>query len=46
MDIKKVVIVSLIFIAFLACATVLVAQFKPQMHKTMQFEQIIFKRSK
>lgn len=46
MDVKKIIIISVIFMAFLAVSTVVIAQIKPQMHKSMQFEQIIFKRSK
>ena len=46
MDVKKIIIISVIFFVFLAIATVIVSQIKPQMHKSLQFEQIIFKRSK
>ena len=45
MDIKKIISISIIFIVLLAIATVVIAQVKPQMHKTFMFEQIIFKRS-
>ena len=45
MDTKKIVTFSLIFIMLLAVATVIIAQMKPQMHKMIMFEQIIFKRS-
>ena len=45
MDIKKIVIISIVFIILLALATVIISQIKPQMHKTILFEQIIFKRS-
>lgn len=46
MDIKKVVTISVIFIVLLAIATVIIAQIKPQMHKTILLEQIIYKRAK
>ena len=45
MDIKKIVTTSIIFIVLLAIATIVIAQVKPQMHKTIMFEQIIYKRS-
>ncbi len=44
---NKIVIISLITIAILACATAVTLMLKPQMHKTIQMEQIIYKyRSK
>lgn len=43
---NKIVIISLITIAVFACATVATMTLKPQMHKTIQMEQIIFKRVK
>ena len=46
MDIKKIITASIIFIVLLAIATVVIAQIKPQMHKTLMFEQIIYKRAK
>ena len=46
MDIKKIVTISVIFIVLLAIATVVIAQIKPQMHKTILLEQIIYKRAK
>ena len=46
MDIKKVFTISIIFILFLAVATVVITQLKPQMHKTFVLEQIIYKRVK
>lgn len=46
MDIKKIVTISIIFIALLAIATAIIIQIKPQMHKMIMFEQIIYKRAK
>jgi len=46
MDIKKIVTISIIFIALLAIATVVIIKLKPQMHKTILLEQIIYKRAK
>jgi len=46
MDTKKIITISLIFIALLAVATVAIAVVKPQMHKSFQFQQIIFKKVK
>lgn len=46
MDVKKIIIVSAIFMIFLAVSTVVIAQIKPQMHKSFQFQQIIFKKAK
>ena len=46
MDVKKIIIISIVFIALLAVATVAIAVVKPQMHKSFQFQQIIFKRVK
>lgn len=45
MDTKKIITVSLICLAVMAVMTILAAQIKPKMHKTIMFEQIIFKRS-
>lgn len=44
MDTKKIVTISLIAIVILAIATVVIAQIKPKMHKTIMLEQIIFKK--
>ncbi|MBO6087809.1 hypothetical protein J6P92_05640 [bacterium] len=46
MDIKNLITVSVIFMIFLTAVTVVVINFKPQMHKSVVFEQIIYKRSK
>jgi hypothetical protein len=46
MEVKKIIVISLIFMVFAALATVFIVQLKPQMHKSLQFQQIIFKRSK
>ena len=46
MDTKKIITISLIFITLLAVATVAIAVVKPQMHKSFQFQQIIFKKVK
>lgn len=43
---NKIVIISLIAIAVFACATIATITLKPKMHKTIQMEQIIFKRAK
>ncbi len=43
---NKIVVISLIAIAVFACATVATLTLKPQMHKTILMEQIIFKRVK
>ena len=45
MNIKKMIVISIIFIALLSVMTVIIAQVKPKMHKTIMLEQIIFKRS-
>lgn len=46
MDIKKIITFSIIFLALLAIATIAIIQLKPQMHKMIMFEQIIYKRAK
>ncbi len=46
MDIKKIVTISIIFLVLLAIATVVIAQLKPQMHKSFMLEQIIYKKAK
>ena len=46
MDIKKIVSISIIFLVLLVIATAVIAQVKPQMHKTIMLEQIIYKRAK
>lgn len=45
MNTKKIIMISLVCIVVMAIMTVVIAQIKPQMHKTIMFEQIIFKRS-
>lgn len=44
MNIKKIIIFSLVFLMLLGVATILIFKIKPQMHKTFLFEQIIYKR--
>lgn len=46
MDTKKIITISIIFIVLLAAATATIAIVKPQMHKSFQFQQIIFKKVK
>lgn len=43
---NKIIIILLIIIALFACVTLATLALKPQMHKTIQMEQIIFKRVK
>ncbi len=43
---NKIVVITLIAIIVFAFATVVTMALKPQMHKTIQMEQIIFKRVK
>ena len=45
MDFRKVIKVFIIFVILLAIATGIVIAMKPQMHKMIMFEQIIYKRS-
>lgn len=45
MDLKKILKVCVIFLILLAIATGIVIAVKPQMHKMIMFEQIIYKRS-
>lgn len=46
MDTKKFVSVLIIFVILMITVTAVIAKIKPQMHKSVMFEQIIFKRSK
>lgn len=43
---NKILTVSLILVALLVCATIGTIALKPQMHKSVSLEQIIFKRAK
>ena len=45
MNIKKIVSVLIIFIILLTASTIIVSQLKPQMHKMILLEKIIYKRS-
>ena len=45
MDLRKIIKVFIIFVILLAIATSIVIAVKPQMHKMILFEQIIYKRS-
>ena len=42
----KIAIITIITLIIIAAATAVIANIKPQMHKTFQLENIIFKRSK
>lgn len=42
----KITIIAIITLIILAAVTAVIANIKPQMHKTFQLENIIFKRSK
>ncbi len=42
----KIAIIAIITLIIVAAATAVIANIKPQMHKTFQLENIIFKRSK
>jgi len=46
MDVKKILIVLMVFVILLVMATVVITQIKPKMHKTILLEQIIYKRVK
>ncbi len=41
----KITIIAILTLLVLAVSTVITANFKPKMHKTIQLENIIFKRS-
>lgn len=43
---NKIIVISVLFIVILTCATIATLTIKPQMHKSIMFEQIIFKRTK
>ena len=42
----KIAIISVIVLVILALSTTLIANIRPQMHKTSMLENIIYKRSK
>lgn len=42
----KITIIAIISLLILAISTAIIANIKPQMHKSFQLENIIFKRSK
>ncbi len=42
----KIAIIAIITLIIVAAATAVIANIKPQMHKTFRLENIIFKRSK
>lgn len=42
----KITIIAIISLLILAISTAVIANIKPQMHKSFQLENIIFKRSK
>ena len=44
MDFKKIIVIAFLFIALLGIATAIVSTIRPEMHKMVIFEQIIFKR--
>ncbi len=46
METKKLVAILLIFIVALGVATLVIAAKKPEMHKMIMFERIIFIRGK
>lgn len=41
----KIAIISIIILVILAISTTLIINIKPEMHKTIMLENIIFKRS-
>lgn len=44
---NKIIVISLVVIVLFIAATAITVALKPQLHKTVQFEQIIYKfRSK
>lgn len=46
MKTQKIIVISLLTILILTVATIAAFMLKPQMHKTIQIEQIIFKKVK
>lgn len=46
MNITKIAIITIIMLIILAVVTTITTSMKPQMHKTIMLEKIIFKRSK
>ncbi len=46
MNTSKIITVTVILFVILGICTCIVASTKPNMHKTMQLEQIIYKRGK
>ncbi len=46
MNAIKIAIITIIILILLAIVTTITASMKPQMHKTIMLENIIFKRSK
>lgn len=46
MNVTKITLITIIFLIILAVVTSIAANMKPQMHKTIMLENIIFKRSK
>ncbi len=42
----KITVIAIITMVILAVSTAVIVNIKPQMHKTIQLENIIFKRSK
>lgn len=46
MNATKIAIITIIILILLALVTTVTMSMKPQMHKTIMLEKIIFKRSK
>ncbi len=46
MSITKITVISIVTILIIGLATALIINIKPQMHKTIKLENIIFVRSK
>ena len=46
MNITKIAIITIIMLIILAVVTTITTSMKPQMHKTIMLENIIFTRSK
>lgn len=46
MSITKITIITIVSLLILSIATALIINIKPQMHKTIMLENIIFVRSK
>lgn len=44
MDAKKIIIICMIMLIIIAISTAAIINMKPQMHKTFQLENLIFKR--